>query len=105
MEFHYDYDDMLKCSDKLNEIMLRPITRRSLHDFYVIATNVQWQSASAEKFKEEVKYVICIIKKRNSISDSLKNDLLELANIPRRAACRIRELDCNISIDINELKF
>ena len=105
MEFRYNYDDMIKCSEQLNRILLRRISEQTLDEFYNTAMNIEWQSSSAEKFREEVKYVISVIKRRKNLTEQLKKDLKALANFPRKAACKIREMDNQIAIELNELKF
>ena len=101
MQFRYNYDEMLRRSANLNKILMEPISFQSLYEFYCTAMAVEWEGIAAEKYREEVKCVVDIIKRRKyRMTTELLRNLKVLAGWPREVAIKAKEFDSKISIEL-----
>ena len=106
MQFRYNYDEMLKCSANLNKVFQKPVSSESLYEFYCAAMEVEWEGTASEKYREEVKCIVDIIKRRKyRMTQELRQNLKHLADWPRVVALKAKEFDSKMSNELNGLKF
>ena len=96
MYIYYDYEEMVNCSQKLNEILENGITEKKLVEFNNLVSNLNWKGISAEYFRTEVANTISL----------LQNHLFQLkilANEPERKAELMKSADKSLANQIKVL--